>query len=114
MTGKVSWTVIEGAEQGPYGSLFSSMTPGEPAFVLARIENTGDRPLKQLWAEGDQWSPITVEVKSGKKSGVWREKFFIGDLDPGESRVVYIKAFVPWFASDKVGRMTLNVREQWQ
>lgn len=114
MSSGVRWTVIEGAEQGPYGNLYGEMIAGEPSYILARIENMGDRPLRQLWAEGDPWSPIHVSVKSGKDSGVWRENFFVGDLNPGESRVLYIRSFVPWFHAQAGGmRMMLNVRERW-
>jgi hypothetical protein len=87
---EVRWEVLEGAEPGIAGKLFSQMTPGEPAYLLAKIINAGTQPLRQLWAEGDPWSPINVQVKSGKKSGVWRDAFFVGDLNPGESRVLYI------------------------
>lgn len=114
MMGKVRLEVLEGAENGPYGNLYGQMTPGEPSYILARIVNIDDRPLRQLWAEGDKLSPIHVSVKSGKDSGVWRDNLFVGDLDPGESRVLYIRAFVALYSSDGPACMTLHVRERWQ
>lgn len=111
---QVRWEILEGAEMGPYGTLSATMEPGKPEFLLVKLVNTGDESLRQLWAEGDPWSPLQVMVKSGKDSGVWREAFFVGDLDPGESRVMYVRVFAPWFSVGGPHRMKLNVREKWQ